>query len=123
NISFSVNRKKDPKKLDVKLSQFFYSKYYNPCLGHQVAVDTHGRIKPCLWFDKILGNVRKDDLKDMIIAGIFDPYWESAKHKIETCKECELRFACDDCRVFALKKGGGLEAKPSYCEYDPYTGE
>lgn len=109
--------------LQVGIYNFFYTRYFNPCLGHQIAIDTEGEIKCCLWSDEILGNIENDNLKDMIIQGKFDQYWEFSKCKIEVCKDCEMRHACDDCRVYALKQSGRMEAKPAYCDYDPYTGE
>lgn len=122
-IVFLKDGRKKIKELKVEIFNFFYSKYYNPCLGHQVAVDTNGDIKCCLWFDDILGNIASDDLKAMIIRGDFDTFWDTSKIKIESCRDCELRFACDDCRVFALKNGDKLESKPAYCKYDPYIGD
>jgi radical SAM protein with 4Fe4S-binding SPASM domain len=123
NIDFLGTRRKKILELKVEISNFFYSKHYNPCLGHQIAVDTEGEIKYCLWSDEVLGNISVDDLKDMIIMGSFDKYWELSKLEINICKDCELRFTCDDCRVFALKESGQINAKPSYCMYNPYTGE
>jgi hypothetical protein len=58
--------------LKAEIFKFFYINYFNPCLGHKVAVDTSGEIKCCLWSDEIIGNIEKDDLKDMIIRGKFD---------------------------------------------------
>jgi radical SAM protein with 4Fe4S-binding SPASM domain len=92
-------------------------------LGHQVAIDTKGEIKCCLWSDDVLGNIYVDDLKDLIIRGRFDKYWEIGKDEINTCKDCELRYACDDCRIFVLKYCGQLKEKPGYCRYNPYIGE
>jgi len=106
----------------IEVFGFLYSQYFNPCLGHKAAVDANGDIKCCLWSDHILGNIETDDLKKMIIRGDFDLYWESHKMKIESCKDCELRFVCDDCRVDVLKKGAEFYAKPFFCEYDPYKG-
>jgi len=115
--------RKEIKNLKAEIFRFFYTKYFNPCLGHKVAIDTDGEIKCCLWSDDILGNIETDDLKDMIIRGIFDFYWEFTKNKIESCKDCELRYACDDCRVYPIKKIGCINAKPDYCDYDPYKSD
>ncbi|MCP4158097.1 MAG: radical SAM protein, partial [bacterium] len=71
----------------------------------------------------VLGDIGKDNLKDLIIAGAFDEYWELSKEKITGCKECELRFACDDCRVLAFQGTDSLEAKPPFCNYNPHTGQ
>lgn len=122
NIKFSTNVRKNPKDLKVTIFNFFYNRNYNPCLGHQVAVDTGGEIKSCLWSDQVLGNIFEHSLKDMIISGAIDKYWELAKSKIDSCKGCELRFACGDCRVSALNHNRSLEAKPPYCNYNPLTG-
>lgn len=108
-------------EIKVEIFNFFYSKIYNPCLGHKIAIDTEGEIKPCLWFEEILGNVRKDNIKDMIICGSFDKYWNINKNDIETCKDCELRQSCNDCRVFAINRNGNFTAKPGYCTYNPYN--
>ena len=121
-IELALSKRKNLEKIKVEIFNFFYSKYYNPCLGHQVAIDTNGDIKPCLWFRERIGNISRDNLKDLIIAGKFDKYWEITKSKIETCKDCELRFNCDDCRVFTIKETGDLYSKSAHCNYDPYTG-
>ncbi|MCP4215222.1 MAG: SPASM domain-containing protein [bacterium] len=118
-VEFSLlnEKKEDMTELVMDYTRFFYSRQFNPCLGHQVAVDTGGEIKPCLWSDDILGNIADANLKNMIIGGVFDTYWEMKKDKIEDCKECERRYACRDCRVSAIGKKGTLDKKPSFCEY------
>ncbi len=121
-IVFIKDGRRNIKDQKVELFNFLYSQYFNPCLGHQVAVDTNGDIKCCLWFDKILGNIESDDIKEMIIRGDFDKYWEANKNEIEICKDCELRFVCNDCRADVIKRGGDFFAKPSFCDYDPYKG-
>jgi radical SAM protein with 4Fe4S-binding SPASM domain len=109
-------------EIKAEIFRFFFTRHFNPCLGNNAAVDTGGEIKCCLWSDEILGNIETDGLKDMIIRGKFDFYWEFSKSKIESCKDCELRHACDDCRIYALKQSGRMDATPAYCDYDPYKG-
>lgn len=122
-VNIADNRKRNPHQLEVEIFNFFYSRYYNPCLGHQVAIDTGGEIKYCLWSDDILGDIRNKDLKDMIIKGCFDSFWEMNKGKIEVCRDCELKAACSDCRVMVLKNNAPMNSKPLNCRYDPYTGK
>lgn len=43
------------------------------------------------------------------------------KDHIDSCKECEYRYACFDCRPNSLS--GEILEKPWYCTYDPYAGE
>lgn len=119
HLVLPASRKKRIEKLIVEPYHFFYSRKFNPCLGEQVAVDTNGDIKCCLWSDDVLGNILEDNLKNMIISGCFDKYWKTAKDKIETCRECEKRYACSDCRVSVARKSGSFESKPAFCEYDP----
>ena len=123
SITLEPVKIRDLHKYKLEIFNFFYSKYFNPCLGHQMAIDTRGEIKACLWLDEIIGNIHSDNLKDLIISGKFDKYWEISMEKIETCKDCEMRFICDDCRVFTLERAGNLFAKPGHCNYDPYSGE
>ena len=121
-ILFLENGRQPIKELKATIFNFFYSKFFNPCLGQQVAVDTGGEIKCCLWSDDVLGNIGGNNLKDMIIEGKFDKYWEITKSNIDVCKHCELRCACSDCRVAAVTETGNLYAKPPYCDYDPFKG-
>ena len=122
SILFIKDGKKKIKDHKIELYPFLYSQYFNPCLGHQAAVDANGDIKCCLWLDNVLGNIKNDDLKNLIIRGDFDVYWDTHKMQIESCKDCELRFVCNDCRADVIKRGGEFFEKPSFCDYDPYKG-
>ena len=127
NVSFRLwaEGRRNVKELRVEIYDFFYSHYFNPCLGQQVAVDCGGEIRPCLWWQGKLGTILRDDLLDMIVAGIFDPYWELNRDKIEGCRDCELRYACPDCRVGRGNEGKGeiYTGKPTFCTYNPYRGK
>ncbi len=110
-------------ELEVNIFNFYYSRNHNPCLGHKVAIDTGGEIKPCLWADDSLGILGKNSLKDLVGSRAFDKYWRLTKNDIEECKDCELRAACRDCRVAAGISSGAINEKPPYCSYNPYSGE
>lgn len=121
-LTIMENGKRDAAALTFDARGFFYCRQFNPCLGQQLAVDGDGAVKHCLWASQSLGHVEKEGLREVILAGAVDEYWEKTKDGIEVCKDCELRYACFDCRVG--KKGAFMAAeKPSYCSYDPYTGE
>ncbi|MCP4217282.1 MAG: SPASM domain-containing protein, partial [bacterium] len=108
-------------ELNVNVDDFFYSQKYNSCYGHQVAVDTDGDIRPCLWASEVLGNIGAERIGDIILSGGFDRYWELTKDKIEGCKDCERRYACADCRVSAGNENESVRYKPSLCSYNPYN--
>ena len=63
------------------------------------------------------GNLKDDKLCNLIKREI----QEFNKDKIEGCKECELRYACSDCRPDSLTEN--IYAKPYYCTYDVDKGE
>jgi radical SAM protein with 4Fe4S-binding SPASM domain len=117
--------KKNLKELKVDIYEFFYNQHFNPCLGHQIAVDCQGDLKPCLWSKIVPGKIGQDKILDMIISGSFDEYWTLTKDKIEVCKDCELRYACPDCRESSKynSKGNFNTGKPLYCNYDPCSGD
>lgn len=93
---------------------------YNSCWGQKAAVTADNKVRPCIYSDIDAG-----DLKNGNIAEIMEElktYWEITKDNVETCKECELRFACFDCREIARKKSGHLLAANPNCKYNPATG-
>ena len=110
--------KRDIARIEFVPSTFFYNRQFNPCLGGQAAVDRGGEIRPCLWSKDVLGVIGRDNLKDMIISGKFEPYWKQTKDTIDVCKDCEMRYVCNDCRV---NEEGSMTRKPSFCTYDPFS--
>ncbi len=122
NLEIKKIEKIDLSELDINMYRFFYSQIYNPCLGHKIAIDTNGDIKPCLWLNEIIGNIEDNNIKDLIISGKFKKYWELSKSLIEECKLCEMRYACNDCRVFSNYGDFSKENRPLFCKYDPNSG-
>lgn len=113
----------DLEKLNTQVQAFFYHHDFNPCLGHQVAIDTNGEIKPCLWWPISLGNIIQDNIIDLIISGKFDRFWEISKDDIDDCKSCEYRYNCMDCRLDSSSRDLGHTKKPYFCHYNPLTGK
>ena len=123
-LEFNKLRKIPVEEINVNANDFFYNQVFNSCLGHQIALDTQGEIKPCLWWPDTLGNIHDPvSIKDMILAGKFDNYWEITKDGIEICKVCEYRYNCMDCRIHTPSLNINFKSKPTFCKYDPYTGE
>lgn len=74
-------------------------------------------IYPCVMERRIShGKLNKDD--SFINKDIFEKY---GKDNIESCKGCEFRYVCYDCRPDAMNRS--VKAKPWYCSYNPRTGE
>jgi radical SAM protein with 4Fe4S-binding SPASM domain len=45
--------------------------------------------------------------------------WEITKNQIEICKDCELRYICQDCRAYTIDENNKY-SKPLKCKYDQY---
>jgi radical SAM protein with 4Fe4S-binding SPASM domain len=105
-------------------TQFRYRHRYNPCWGGKLCIASSGAVYPCIMGrDWPLGNVRKQRLAEILSGRPLNDLWSICKDRIEVCRDCEYRYACDDCRVLA---SGGVKEnmwRKSYgCTYDPYTG-
>jgi radical SAM protein with 4Fe4S-binding SPASM domain len=83
-----------------------------------MALDTEGNIKPCPSIQATIGNIRDFDLRDIASNTVIQSY-NIAKDQIEVCKDCEFRYICHDCRAYLSPDK--INAKPKYCNYDPYT--
>jgi len=105
------------------VSEFFYNQEFNPCWGNKIAVDFNGDIKPCMWSSQKLGNIAETLIYQLIMTNKVDRFWLLNKDKIETCKECEYRYSCFDCRVLLERDQRSLTDKPAICSYDPENGE
>ncbi len=126
-----IKRKIPIEEINTTAYDFFYSQTFNPCLGHQAAIDTQGEIKPCLWWKDSMGNIMDNSFRNMVFQGKFAPFWEAGKWKIDGCKDCEYRYNCNDCRIQdkihdkTHKKNPTAHPlpKPHFCRYNPYLGE
>ncbi len=108
--------------LPPSLPQFMELRSFNGCLNGKIAVDVKGRIRNCPSFGGDFGSVEAVPLADVVRDPRFRAVWSIAKDSIEECRDCELRFACTDCRAFVAQPGD-LYSKPAKCGYDPYSGK
>lgn len=100
-------------RIDYKL--YCESLEFNNCLNKKVSIDSQGNVKNCLYFDKIYGNY--EDIESIVKSIDFQIPWKITKDNIETCKDCEYRYACPDCRAFTVKNN--LLSKPKFCNFTP----
>ncbi|MBS1556144.1 MAG: grasp-with-spasm system SPASM domain peptide maturase [Bacteroidetes bacterium] len=109
-----------PKYFSPNLDMFSESQNFNTCLNRKVSVDVNGNIKNCPSMIADFGHVDEVDLTDVVALPEFQKYWKVSKNQIETCKVCEFRHVCTDCRAFTTDANSQY-AKPSKCSYNPYT--
>lgn len=100
------------------LGSRFYneSQQYNNCLYGKIVILKDGSIKNCPLSHKIYGTVfAEQSLRDVIESEDFQSYWTLSKDKVEGCMDCELRYACLDCRY--LSNGFFSTKRPNWCNY------
>ncbi len=102
------------------LPNFLESQKHNSCLNRKISIDKTGRICNCPSLPNKFGNVKETPLKNVLIDPAFTMPWFVDKSRISTCKVCEFRFICTDCRAFT--ENNQPMGKPSKCGYDPYSG-
>ena len=105
-----------------KTSRHFirYNHRYNSCWGKRLAITGDNLVHPCIFSEIVLGNIVEENVFDIIRKA--DAYWKITKDKIDKCKVCEFRYSCPDCRVLAMRNGGGTTSPNPFCSYDPEAG-
>lgn len=104
----------------VNLAAFTESQARNSCLNGKISVDAAGEIRNCPSMPRSFGNVAETSLHAALASSGFRDPWAISKDQVETCRDCEFRYVCTDCRAFVRAEGGAF-AKPATCAYDPYT--
>lgn len=101
----------------ISKEDFIARVYGHGCWRGKIAIAPTGDVFPCPPArDIVLGNVKRQSLSDIIVSDHLKQIWELTKDKIETCQDCEYRYACFDCRG----KAKNLTSKPTDCWYNPY---
>lgn len=93
---------------------------YNSCLNRKISVDTRGNIRNCPSMEASFGNIRETSLREAMFQEGFQEIWAVTKDQVETCRDCEFRYVCTDCRAFT-REGEAPFRQPARCGYDPYN--
>ncbi|MEO0899322.1 MAG: grasp-with-spasm system SPASM domain peptide maturase [Bacteroidota bacterium] len=91
---------------------------HNNCLNKKISVDAQGNIKNCPSMTHSFGHIKQDTFRKALGQESFKSLWNITKDQVETCKDCEFRYVCTDCRAYVEKD---IYSKPAKCTYDPYT--
>ena len=93
------------------------------CWRGLIAVSSKGEVYPCIFArQRPVGKLPETGLEEIIRGQDLQRLWQINLEDVETCKDCELRYGCFDCRALALTTTGGLFSKNPRCRYNPYTG-
>ncbi len=110
----------DPKLFSIKIPVFTESLNHNSCLNKKLSVDIDGNIKNCPSMLKSFGNLKTHSIEEVVKSNDFQKVWGINKEKIDTCKDCEYRHVCTDCRAY-VENPDDQFSKPLKCGYNPYT--
>jgi SPASM domain peptide maturase of grasp-with-spasm system len=104
----------------VNMTMFTESHHFNSCLNRKISVDKTGFIKNCPSMQRDFGHISNTPLKAALADPAFTAVWNITKDQCTTCRDCEFRYICTDCRAYTQPDENGL-GKPAHCQYDPYT--
>lgn len=107
-------------KMRAQTQLYLESMNYNNCLHRKVYIGRHGEVKNCPAMVKTYGKIEspKMILAELFNTSEFRKCWYITKDKVDTCQDCEFRYACIDCRCF-LQTPDERFSKPCKCQYIP----
>lgn len=104
------------------VSNFFESRGFNSCLNRKLGIDVEGHVRQCPSMPQSFGNYHANALPEIVALESFRGIWGVSKDQVGTCRDCEYRHACVDCRAF-IEDPENPHSKPAKCAYDPYLGQ
>lgn len=103
----------------------------HPCLFGSLCIHHDGEVYPCV-MDRTrkLGNVKDNSLAEIIASKASVTVWRQSMNLVNSCRDCEFRFACCDCRpeaagidaLLSAREDPDFSVKNPCCLYNPYTG-
>lgn len=107
---------------------FAQAHHYHSSLAGKVTITYAGDAIPCMFArNQIWGNILISPLAEILTSEKLNQCWHTTKDQVEKCKDCEYRYACNDCRCRPLTlESNSLNtwpACPTSCSYNPYTGK
>jgi radical SAM protein with 4Fe4S-binding SPASM domain len=93
------------------------------CWKGKIAISSEGDVYPCIFARQMsVGKFPEMSLEEVIQGQALQWLWQMTLEEVETCRDCELRYGCFDCRALAQTTTGDLFSKNQRCRYNPYTG-
>ncbi|MDR1774199.1 MAG: hypothetical protein LBR30_04950 [Clostridioides sp.] len=89
---------------------FSLARKRNKCLVGTFATLSNGDIVPCLGLkDFKVGRI--DKIYDIFTEDKLLKYWDMSNRYIVQCKDCGLRYDCNDCRSLEIRLGANIDEK------------
>jgi radical SAM protein with 4Fe4S-binding SPASM domain len=94
------------------------------CWRNQLTVTPTGCLLFCnMLRDLPIGELKESNLSEIVSSERCQSMWGLTLDDIQGCKQCELRYACYDCRAAPFLLTGDLYQRNPLCPYDPIKGE
>ena len=92
-------------------NSFTRNKHWNSCWAGKITVSATGDVIPCIFArNHVVSNI-VSGLEDAIYNDNLQTLWKITKDSVATCKDCEYRYGCSDCRPLSEDTYGNLYAK------------
>lgn len=108
-----------PNNFVVNIKFFSEAKIANPFFNKKISIMSDGAIKNTPSSPTLYGNIKNENLKEVMRSKEIQFFWYSKKDQIEGCKDCEFRYMCPDDRVPSYK-GNDQWFQKTKCNYNPY---
>lgn len=76
------------------------SNSYKKYLG-KIAITATGKVMPCIFARSHMVTNIEGGLEEAVNNKELQGLWKITKDRIETCRDCEYRYTCIDCRPLA----------------------
>lgn len=106
----------------INYSTFFESLKFNTCLNKKLTIDSNGFIKNCPSIKENHGSHKTINIQEIANSKEFQKLWRINKDEVDTCRDCQFRYICTDCRAY-IESPSDVYSKPLKCGYNPYTNE
>lgn len=97
----------------------------NSCWQGKLNISCDGYVSPCIMGEGLIDksfNVRNNTLEEILEEYLKPRFWSLTRDKLDTCRECEYRYVCKDCRPKEMKDNN-LYGKDKNCTYEPVSGK
>ena len=110
-------------KFRISREKFMNALHFNPCWNRKLVVSEDGTVLPCEFAREIrIANVQESSLSEIVKSDALLRCWRLSMDHITICRVCEFRYACRDCRPYAMAKRNCRNDKTPRCDYNPEKG-
>ncbi|MBP6584660.1 MAG: grasp-with-spasm system SPASM domain peptide maturase [Flavobacterium sp.] len=99
---------------------FMESQFHHTYFNSKLYIDELGNLSNAPGTD-MLGNIKTDNLNNIIHYTDVRKYWNITKDTTKVCKDCEYRYFCVDARTPLLNSETNEYYHQAKCNYNPYT--